>query len=45
MLMITFSHQMNPLYEAASRGDIDVVRYLCDKGADPNIQNNSGVSK
>jgi len=45
LLMFTFSHQRTPLYWPVWRGDIDMVRCLCDNGADPNIQDSKGVSK
>jgi len=35
MIIFTFSHQDTPLYWAVWSGNIDVVRCLCDKGADP----------
>jgi len=45
MLIFTFSHQWTPLHYAAEIGNIDMVRYLCDKGADPNTKDEYGVSK
>jgi len=45
MLMFIFSHQWTPLHQAAVKGNIDVVRYLCDMGADLNPKNVDGVSK
>ena len=34
---------MTPLQLAAESGHIKIVIYLCDKGADINIQDNDGV--
>jgi len=45
MLIFTFSHQWTPLYVAADRGTIDMVRYFGDKGADVNVKTWKGVSK
>jgi ankyrin repeat protein len=32
-----------PLYKAASRGNVDCIKLLCDAGADVNVKNQSGV--
>ena len=34
---------MTPLHLAAESGNIKIVNYLCDKGADSNIPDNDGV--
>ena len=34
---------MTPLHFAAKSGHIKIVNYLCDEGADINIQDNDGV--
>ena len=34
---------MTPLHLAAESGHIKIVNYLCDEGADINIQANDGV--
>ena len=39
------SHQRTPLHWAAREGHVDIVKYLVDKGADPNIKDNFEVSK
>ena len=37
---------MTPLHVAAEKGDrLDIVKYLCEKGADINIKDQSGVSE
>ena len=38
-------HQETVLHWAAGRGDVDVVRDLIDKDADPNIKDKHGVSE
>ena len=35
---------MTPLHLAAESGHDNIVNYLCDEGADINIQDNDGVS-
>jgi len=35
---------MTPLHLAAESGHIKIVNYLCDKGADINIQENDEVN-
>ena len=35
---------MTPLHLAAESGRVKVVNYLCDKGADTNIQDDDGVN-
>ena len=45
MMLYVSPHQKSPLSEAASIGNIDILRYLADKGADVNIKNDSGVSE
>ena len=38
--------QMTPLHVAAEKGDrLDIVKYLCEEGADINIKDCSGVSE
>ena len=37
---------MTPLHVAAEKGDrLDIVKYLCEEGADINIKDCSGVSE
>ena len=36
---------MTPLYKAAVKGHVDVVRCLLDKGADINIKTDEGVGE
>ena len=38
-------HQTTPLHVAATKGNLDAVRYLVDSGADFNIEQQYGVSK
>ena len=38
-------HQYTPLHTAAREGHVDMVRYLVDKGADPNISRIFSVSE
>ena len=38
-------HQYTPLHAAALEGHVDIVRYLVDKDADPNIKDKNGVSE
>jgi len=46
LTFVSFSHQMTPLYVAAESGNVDVVRYLGDKGADIHIKDSVfGVSE
>ena len=45
MMLYVSYHQKSPLCEAATGGNIDILRYLADKGADVNIKNDSGVSE
>ena len=35
---------MTPLHLAAKSGHVKIVNYLCDEGADINIQDNDGVN-
>ena len=35
---------MTPLHLAAKSGHVKIVIYLCDQGADINIQDNDGVN-
>ena len=39
------SHQLTPLYWAAHGGHVDIVRYLVEQGADPNIKDEDEVSE
>ena len=43
--LLDSSHQRTALHVAAQRGHVDTVRYLVNKGADINIQDNKGVSE
>ena len=43
--LVYSSHQKTPLHRAAHGGHVDTVRYLVDKGADPNIKDPDGVSE
>ena len=46
ILIINYSpHQYTPLHTAAREGHADIVRYLVDKGADPNISRIFSVSE
>ena len=38
-------YQRTPLHIAAREGHVDIVRYLVDKDADPNIKDEDGVSE
>ena len=38
-------HQHTPLHVAAEAGHVDIVRYLVEKNADPNIKDERGVSE
>ena len=44
LLQFLSLHQMTPLHLAAESGHIKKVNYLCDEGADINIQDNDGVN-
>ena len=44
LLLFLFLYQMTPLHLAAESGHINKVKYLCDEGADINIQDNDGVN-
>ena len=35
---------MTPLHLAAESGHVKIVNYLCDEGADSNIQDKDGVN-
>ena len=37
-------HQCTPLHNAARLGHVDIVRYLVEQDADPNIKDIDGVS-
>ena len=39
------SHQRTPLHWAAREGHVDIVKYLVDKGGDPNIKDHFGVNE
>ena len=45
MMLYVSYHQKSPLCEAATGGNIDILRYLADKGADVNIKDDNGVSE
>ena len=42
--MLSCLHQITALHIAAERGNIKIVEYLADKGADIDIQDKNGVS-
>ena len=45
-ILFYFPHQETPLHWAARARDVDIVRYLVDKGADINIKDDTlGVSE
>ena len=44
-LIQLFAHQRTPLRIAAGADHVDVVRYLVEQDADPNIKDRFGVSE
>ena len=44
-ITIPLFHQTTPLHVAATKGNLDAVRYLVDSGADFNIEQQYGVSE
>ena len=44
LYLVYSSHQGTPLRFATREGHVDIVRYLVDKDADPNIKDKDGVS-
>ena len=44
LTFVVYLHQMTPLHLAAESGHIKIVNYLCDEGADINVQDIDGVN-